>query len=105
MEFLSLDYIKQHSRIEYDCEDALLELYADAAEEVLSQTLNRGKDAQEMVASLREQYGKIPAPIYHAGLMIVDLSYTYRTPIGPQQMHVIPYTFDMAVKPYMKLTV
>lgn len=104
MEFLSLEYIKQHSRIEYDCEDALLELYADAAEEVLAQTLNRGNDAQEMVTSLFEQYGKIPAPIYHAGLMLVDLSYQNRTAIGPQQMHVIPYTFDMMVKPYMKLT-
>ena len=105
MEFLSLEYIKQHSRIEYDCEDALLELYADAAEEVLAQTLNRGKDAQEMVASLMEQYGKVPAPIYHAGLMLVDLIYQHRTAIGPQQMHFIPYTFDMSVKPYMKLTV
>lgn len=104
MEFLSLEYIRQHSRIEYDCEDALLELYADAAEEVLAQTLNRGNNAQEMVTSLFEQYGKIPTPIYHAGLMLVDLSYQNRTAIGPQQMHIIPYTFDICVKPYMKLT-
>ena len=32
MKYLSLEYIKQHSRIDYDCEDDLLEMYGDSAE-------------------------------------------------------------------------
>ena len=31
MEYLTLEYIKQHSRIDFDCEDDLLELYGSSA--------------------------------------------------------------------------
>ena len=31
MKWLTIEYIKQHSRIDYDCEDELLELYGEAA--------------------------------------------------------------------------
>ena len=103
MEFLSVNYIKQHSRIDYDCEDSLLELYGDSAEETLAGYLNRGDGVDAMVTSLVEQYGKIPAPIYHAGLMLVELSYTQRGPVSMQQLYTIPYGFDKCVKPYMIL--
>ena len=103
MKFLSIEYIKQHLRIDDDCEDGLLELYGDSAEETMAQYVNRGKDADEMIASLTEQYGKIPAPIYQAALMLVDVSYQYRSPISPTNVSVVPYTFDILVKPYMKL--
>ena len=103
MKFLSLEYIKQHSRMDLDCEDNLLELYGDSAEETLAQYLNRGKNSDEMIESLTEQYGKIPAPLYHAGLMLVDISYQYRSPVNPTNVSVVPYTFDILVKPYMKL--
>lgn len=103
MKILSLDFIKQHSRIDYDCEDDLLELYGDSAEETLAQYLNRGKTVDEMVADLKEVYGYIPAPLYHAALMLVDISYQYRSPVSPTNVSVVPYTFDILVKPYMKL--
>ena len=103
MKFLSLEYIKQHSRIDYDCEDGLLEMYGDSAEDTLAQYLNRGNDAGEMIESLIEQYGKIPAPLYHACLMLVDISYQYRSPISPTSVNLVPYTFDILVKPFMKL--
>ena len=35
MKWLKIDYIKQHSRIDYDCEDGLLELYGESAEETV----------------------------------------------------------------------
>ena len=103
MKYLSLEYIKQHSRIDYDCEDGLLEMYGDSAEETVAQYLNRGKTVDEMVADLKEVYGHVPAPIYHATLMLVDVSYQYRSPISPTNVSVVPYTFDILVKPYMKL--
>ena len=103
MKFLSIEYIKQHSRIDYDCEDSLLELYGDAAEATLANYLNRGKDADELVESLTEEYGSIPAPIYQAGLMLVDVSYQYRSPISQTSMSHVDYTFDVLVKPYMIL--
>ena len=43
------------------------------------------------------------APIYQAGLLLVDNSYTHRSPSTPQQMYAVPYGFDILVKPYMIL--
>ena len=103
MEYLTLEYIKQHSRIDFDCEDDLLELYGSSAEETMAQVLNRGKDATEMVASLTEDFGKVPDPIMHATLELVDASYQHRSPADAQQMYYVLYGFDFKVKPYMKL--
>lgn len=103
MKFLTLDYIKQHSRIDYDCEDDLLGLYGDAAEGVLAQHLGRGKTVDDMVESLTNEFGEVPAAITQAALMLVDVSYQYRSPISPSNIYVVPYTFDILVKPYMVL--
>lgn len=106
MKWLKIDYIKQHSRIDYDCEDALLELYAESAEEMVLNTLRRTYE------DLLENFGidqpdgskHVPAAIVQASLMLVDSSYTNRSPISPTNMYQVPYTFDFLVKPYMKLT-
>ena len=103
MKFLSLEFIKRHSRIDFDCDDDLLELYGDAAEDTVAQYLGRGKNADEMIASLEEQYGSVPAPIYQAALELVNQSYEHRSPVSPQQMYSVPYNFDLLIKPYMIL--
>ena len=104
MKFLSIDYIKQHSRIDFDDDDQLLELYGDAAEETLAGLLNRGKTVEQMVASLTEEYGQIPARCYHAALMLTEQAYNHRGPTSPTNMSVVPYTFDLLIKPLMRLT-
>lgn len=106
MKWLEIDYIKQHSRIDYDCEDALLELYGESAEEMVLNTLGRTYE------DLLENFGidqpdgskHVPAAIVQASLMLVDSSYTNRSPISPTNMYQVPYTYDFLVKPYMKLT-
>lgn len=103
MKFLTLENIKAHSRIDYDCEDTLLELYGDSAEETVTQYLNRGKTTDEMVANLTAEFGKVPTPIYQAALMLVDVSYQHRSPVSAQNMSVVPYTFDLLLKPYVIL--
>ena len=102
MKYLSLDYIKQHTRIDFDCEDDLLEMYGDSAEEAMSQILNRGKNTEEMVADLTAVYGHVPAPIYPATLMLVASLYKDREKDLVQQVYSNP-TFSILVKPYMKL--
>ena len=52
MKWLSIDYIKQHSRIDFDCEDSLLELYGESAEETVLDITQRTYD--EIV----EKWGK-----------------------------------------------
>ena len=103
MKYLTIQYIKEHSRIDYDCEDAVLELYGESAEETIAQYLNRGNSVEKCVESLKEQYGAVPASVIHAALMLVDVSYTYRSPINPSNLSLVPYTFDVLVKPYMIL--
>ena len=97
MKWLSIDYIKQHSRIDFDCEDGLLEMYGDSAEDTVLAVCNSTYD------DLVEVYGHIPAPLYHAALLLVDNSYQNRTPASQQQLYAVPYGFDLLVKPYMKL--
>jgi uncharacterized phage protein (predicted DNA packaging) len=97
MKWLTIDWIKQHSRIDFDCEDELLELYGESAEETVLNVIAR--DYTEVI----EHYGEIPKPLYVASLMLVEVSYTQRAPITQQNMYTVPYAFDMMVKPYMKL--
>lgn len=97
MKWLTLDYIKQHLRIDNDCEDNILTLYGESAEETILKLIRRTYD------ELIETYGCVPSPLYHAALMLVDVSYQYRSPVG-QTMSIVPYTFDLLVKPYMKLS-
>ena len=55
-------------------------------------------------SELKDADGKIPAPLMQAGLMLVDNSYLQRSPASSLNMSAVPYTFDLLVKPYMKLT-
>lgn len=100
MKWLTLEQIKHQLRIEADFteEDDLLEIYGESAEEVLLNYLNRTYE------DVMDIYGRIPAPLRHATLLLVDTSYQYRSPVSSQSMSQVPYTFDLLVKPYMRLT-
>ena len=98
MKWLTIDWIKQHSRIDFDCEDELLELYGEAAEDMVLNTCNR------TITDIYEQYGMVPKAVVQAGLMLVAQSYQHREPASPQNLYIVPYAFDLLLKPYMRLT-
>lgn len=100
MKWLTLQKIKQQLRIEsrFTMEDALLESYGESAEETLLNYINRP------YYNIIELYGKIPLPLEQASLMLVDTSYQFRSPISVTNISMVPYTFDLLVKPYMRLT-
>ena len=100
MKWLTIEQIKAQCRIEQDftVEDELLEMYGESAENTVLNLLNRD------ITDIYEQYGCIPRPLVHATLMLVDNAYKERSPISPQNMSSVPYTFDLMLKPYMKLT-
>ena len=98
MKWLTLDYIKQHSRIDFTCEDAELELLGEAAEDSILELCDRTKD--EFV----ETYGKVPPKLYLAGLMLTEHFYTHRGVVVPGNLSVVPYSIDLLIKNYMKLT-
>ena len=97
MKWLTLEWIKKHSRIDFDCEDTLLELYGESAEDTVLNVIARS------YTEVIEHYGEVPNPLFVAALMLVEVSYTQRGPIAQQNMYTVPYAFDMMVKPYMKL--
>lgn len=103
MKFLTINYIKQHSRLDFDCEDQLLELYADSAEEALAGLLNRGKTVEEMVTSLEQEYGKVPARCYQAGLMLTEQAYNLRGVSSPVAQNLNPAGIDLLLKPLIRL--
>ena len=98
MKWLSIDYIKQHSRIDYDCEDGLLEMYGDSAEDTVLNVIARS------YTEVIEHYGEVPKPLFVAALMLVEVDYNHRSPDAMNNMYAVKYSFDMKVKPYMKLT-
>lgn len=98
MKWLTIEYVKQHSRIDYDCEDGLIQLYIESAEETVLQYLGRTYD------DLVENYGAVPANIIHASLLLTAISYNNREPASGQNMSAIPYgNIDLLLKPYMVL--
>ena len=97
MKWLTLDWIKNHSRIDFDCEDDLLELYGEAAEDAVLNIINRS------YTEVVEHYGEVPKGLYVAALMQVEASYDHRSTVSPQQLYNVP-GFSLHVKPYIKLS-
>ena len=99
MKWLTLQKIKQQLRIEADftMEDAILTGYGNSAESTILNHLNR------TYYDLTEQYGEVPQDIINASLMLVDVWYQHRSPVESVNLSMVPYTFDMLIKPYMKL--
>lgn len=101
MKFLTFDQIKAQLRLDDEQaleEHDLLELYGEAAEDMVLNTMNRTME------DIIEQYGVVPKSLVHAGLMLVAQSYQHREPASPQNLYTVPYAFDMLLKPYIKLT-
>lgn len=101
MEIITFDQIKDQLRLDDEQaaqeRDLLLE-YGEAAEETVLDLIRRPLD--EVVC----KYGKIPARLRRACLLLVDISYKERSPASSQNMSAVPYSFDLMIKPLMKLT-
>lgn len=97
MNWLTLELIHKHCRIDDNDEDELLTLYGESAEETVENII--GKSYNDML----EEYGAVPKAIIQAGLMLVENARTNRSPVTPMSMYTVPYGFETIVKPYMKL--
>jgi len=101
MIWTTIQYIKEHSRICCDGEDGVLELYGAAAEKTIMKLLDR--DYDDIVGTFGTADQPIPEPIRQATLMLVDMSYQHRSPADVQNLSIVPYGFDVLLKPYMRL--
>ena len=105
MKFLTIDKIKQQLRLDCTCEAELLEDYGNSAEETLAGYLGYmdEKNHPSVDKMLEDFDGKMPYSLMQAAKMLVDVGYQYRSPVSMQTLSVVPYTFDILVKPYVKL--
>ena len=102
MKWLTFELIKAQLRLDDQqaaLERSLLELYGDAAEETVLALTCRTEASLRTIGG-----GSIPSRIIQASLLLVDLSYKERSPISAQNMSVVPYSFDLLIKPLMRLT-
>lgn len=97
MKWLKVEYIKQHSRLDYDCEDALIELYASAAEDAILAICRRTYE------NVIDEFGSVPTTIVEASLLLTDHLYENRTVASQNNISPVPYTFDLMVKEYVVL--
>ena len=99
MKWLTLEDIKDQLRLEpeFTLEDRKLTRLGNSSEQTVLNVINRTYD------ELVEQGGEVPAPIVQASLMLCDIGYKYGTPVTPENLSMVPYTFDLLIKPYMKL--
>lgn len=97
MKYLTTEHIRQHLRIDAVDEDAVLELYGSAAEDTVLNLCNRTID--DVIAN----YGGVPDPIRQATLLLVGISYQHREPASTMNVSQVPYTFDILLKPYIRL--
>ena len=105
MKFLTIDKIKQQLRLDCTCEAELLDMYGNSAETTLAAYIgfvdeNNVPSVDKMLAAYG---GTMPAPLVQAALMLVDLGYQHRNPTSIQNLSIVPYSFDLLVKPYVKL--
>ena len=100
MKWLTIDKIKAQCRIEasFTDENEYLEDLGDVAEEAVLTYCDRTYE------DFYEQYGKIPAMVHNASLLLVDLWYQRRTPAENATFSSVPYgNIDFMLKPYMRL--
>ena len=97
MKYLTLEYIKAHSRIDYDCENELINKYGSAAETAILDLI--GQSYEDLV----ETYGEVPEPVMQATFMLADNLIRHRSPGDQVSISIVPYGFDLMLKKYIIL--
>ncbi len=97
MKYLTLEYIKAHSRIDYDCENELIKKYALAAENAILNLI--GQTCDELI----DTYGEVPDDIMVATFELADNLIRHRSPVEHVGLTIVPYNFDLMLKKYIIL--
>lgn len=98
LRWLSVDAIKTHCRIDFDCEVAEMEQFGVAAEQAILDLTRRTYE------NFIDTYGRIPDPIFNASLLLVQNLYNNRDAADSQKKEASLYGFDLLLKNYKVLT-
>lgn len=99
MKYLTFEQIKHQLRLDdqqAELERSIITAHAEAAEDAVLNVCNR------TITEVFETYGAIPSGLVVAALLLTDDMYNHRGTISPQAVYHLP-TFDINVKPYIKL--
>lgn len=97
LRWLSVDAIKTHCRIDFDCEDAELLQMGIAAEQAILDLTRRTYE------NFIDTYGRIPDPIFNATLLLTQSLYKNRDAEEQRDSKEIAFGFSFMVKNYMYL--
>ena len=100
MKYLTFEQIKAQLRLDdqqAERERDLLEMYGEAAEETALDVIRRS------LIDVLLTYNGIPKRLVQASLLLVGQSYQHREPASAQKMYAVPYSFDLLLKPVMRL--
>ena len=97
LRWLTIEAIKTHCRIDFDCEDSELEQFGVAAEQAILDLTRRTYE------NMIDTYGRIPDPIFNATLLLVQSLYKNRDAEEQRDSKEIAFGFSFMVKNYMYL--
>jgi uncharacterized phage protein (predicted DNA packaging) len=110
---VTLEELKKQMRVDFDEEDSLIETYGDAAErQVISDTRRTERELLERGWMEREDEADIPDEITAdyfprrlkvAVMMLAAHLYRNREVVSSVAQNCVPYSYDVMVKPYVKL--
>lgn len=103
MKWITLDDIKDQLRMEsdYTDEDRKLERYGNSAEATILNLTGRTFEELKAMNPLGED--AIPPDVWEATILLVVVSYEQSSPVSQYQLYGVPYSFNLKIKPYMKL--
>ena len=116
LKVVTLEELKLQMREDFDGEDELINLYGCAAEDAviggthrtLDELKRMGYEEQTGIALSKDEAlpdGEwFPSRLKVAILMIAAHAHRNREPVASVAQNPVPYTYDMFVKPYRKLS-
>ena len=91
--------MKTHLRVDYDDDDAYIERLGETA---ISHIVNATHRSVDELVELNN--GTFPSELRLAALQLVDHWYRVRSAVSSINQVAVPYTIDLLIKPFTRLT-
>lgn len=99
LQFLTMQELHAQMRIDFEDEDLVVAMYGKAAEDAtISATGRTIEELKEMGG------GEVPVRLKVAALMLAANWHRNREPVASIAQNVVPYAYDVLMKPFRKLT-
>ena len=114
LRIVTMEELKAQMREDWDGEDEVINIYGCAAEDAVVAATRRSHDELKRMGYeeiMGEKPGEVlpegnfyPSRLKLAVLMLAAHSHRTREPVSAMAQNVVPYTIDLYIKPYVKLS-